>query len=849
MDLSEALNMTRTNLALTENEELDLKKEETTHDDRVRINTTEGVVGEAEVAASRMDNSIDTINSFIGGGNNANNNNIDDEEASIVNIEKEATSKKQPWKEIFLLSFSSLGAIYGDLGTSPLYTLNSIKYSQLPPNKNDIYGAISIIFWVFTIIVIFKYVCIVLMLGPNNGEGGQVAIYAKIARYLNIGPKGVTIPGGTKSMEASDLQLLKRQDTTASSINTVQSRIERIKQHPTIIRTVQSFILGACFLGCSLVMSDGLLTPTTSVLSAIGGIQIAVPSFSNTSVLAVSEVILIILFAIQQFGSKKISFLFAPIIFIWMIGLIICGTYNIAKYHPGIFAALSPHHAIRILQNGGIDVFGGAMLAITGTEAMFADIGHFGKLPIQITLTGFVYPALILCYLGQGAYLVNHPEAYTNPFFLSLPGGTGSGVYWLMFVLATLSTIIASQALILSVFSIISQLINLDCFPKLKIVHVSSQYAGKVYIPTINWLLMIGVICTTAGFKNSNNVTAAYGLGISLDFIVTSSLLVICMFYVYNANIVWPILFCLIFVPLEACMVIANLKKIPHGAWFPILMTGVAIIFLATWRWARSRKVNQEFEQRVRIEDLYPHFAAKRAEPVTLDLRLGEAIETTPATSNLSIQNPIQSDATHGLNVNTRYGVCQLQKHKGVGFMYADSFITSSPNTLPNLYAKLIESFASIPTQFIFVGIRVLSVPYIDEEDRVLMAPMKLEGHYKCILRFGFMEEIVITESLAHSIMQRVPALSAMSYTELSLFPIFHYFENDLIRCHKFQSTSSWKLINWIRRCGYEVQKLAINNIYSPLRQITQDHGQFVHYENREQEMKNKIFLGGIARI
>lgn len=218
---------------------------------------------------------------------------------------------------------------------------------------------------------------------------------------------------------------------------------------------------------------------------------------------------------------------------------------------------------------------------------------------------------------GTGTYLVKHPDAVVNPFFISLPGGTGSPVYWIMFVLSTLTSIIASQALILSVFSITSQLINLDCFPKLRVVHVSHQYAGKVYIPTVNWMLMIGVVCTAAGFQNSNNVTAAYGLGISLDLIVTSCLIIICLFYVYNTNVIWPLAFALIFIPLEACLVIANLKKVPHGAWFPLMMAVLFGTFLATWRWARSKRVEHELRQQVKIGDLYPFFQTKS---VTVDL-------------------------------------------------------------------------------------------------------------------------------------------------------------------------------------------------------------------------------------
>ncbi|AOW26317.1 potassium uptake protein [Candida albicans P76067] len=760
----------------------------------------------------------------------------DDEEdisssANSAIEEEKGVSNKQSWRKVLMLCFSSLGSIYGDLGTSPLYVLNSIKYSSYPPNKEDIYGAVSIIFYIFTIIVIFKYVLIVLFIGVNCNHGGQVAIFAKIARHLGIGPRGVSLPGAP---EASDMQLLTRQDTTTSSIKSTQTRVEKIKENPILLSFLQYFILGACFLGSALVMSDGLLTPTTSVLSAIGGIQVAVPSFSN--VLAVSEVILIVLFVAQQFGASKLSFTFAPIIFIWMIGLILCGTYNIAKYNPGIFAALSPYYAIKLLKSGSIDVFSGAMLSITGTEALFSDVSVVGRLPIQLTMGFFVYPALMLCYLGQGAYLSSHPEAYSNPFFLSIPGG--QGIYWTMFVLATLATIIASQALILSVFSISSQLINLDCFPKLKIVHLSSHQSGEVYIPVMNWLLMIGVICTTAGFKNSNNVTAAYGLGISMDFLVTSSLIIICLFYVYNANIIWPLLFLLIFVPLEVCMVVANLRKVPHGAWFPLLMAGIFFSFLCLWRWARSKKVDQEYEQRIKIGDLFPFFAAKS---ITVDLNHNEV------SPNYSLQEQQQQQVSpySKEDVVTKFGTVPLSRHPGLGFMYVDSIMTNSPNTLPQLYGKLITSFASIPSEFVFVGIRVLSIPYVNSDERILLAPMKIPGHYKCILRFGFMENVQIDKELSSKIMARIPGLSVLTPEQLHNHPIIHFFENDLIRCHQYHSGKR----NYFKKFGHLIRKTIINHIYSPLYSLTQDKGGFLWYDNEKEESEKKLFIGGISRI
>ncbi|CUM46473.1 unnamed protein product [Debaryomyces fabryi] len=786
-------------------------------------------------------------------------NDLADEESQTVES-NDSNIKQKSWRNVLFLSFTSLGGIYGDLGTSPLYVLNSIEYANSPPSQSDIYGAISLIFYVFTFIVILKYVMIVLFIGPNNGEGGQVAIYAKIARALKIGPKGVTIPGTT---ETSDLELLSRQETSRSFILNSKDRFgssSNFKNNPKLLKLIAKFILFCCFLGCSLVISDGLLTPTTSVLSAIAGIQIAKPSFDN--VLVVSEVVLVFLFVIQQFGSHKISFLFAPIIFLWLISLFICGIFNIVRYHPQIFRALSPYYAISLLQKVGIDAIGGAMLSITGTEAMFADIGHFGRLPIQLALTFFVYPILIISYLGQGAYLIEHPEDVRNPFFLSIPGGSNSGIFWVVFVLATLSTIIASQALILGVFSILSQLIKLDCFPTFRILHVSKHCRGKVYIPTINWILMIGVCCTTAGFKTSNNVTSAYGLGIAFDLIVTSTLVSICMVYVYNWNIIIPVCFVLIFVPLEAVLVISNLKKIMHGAWFPIMMASLFMIFFSFWRWARSKAVEQNFNTRTRISDLYPSFR-KVPENKTVDLSHkpedeswmdlgGEVLE-------YGIELPKVLNSNHNkLDVRSKFGSTTLQRHKGVGIMYCESsiHILQSPNTVPQIYRKLVSSFASIPSVFIFCSIRILPIPDVPNSERVLIGSMKIPGHYRCIIRFGFMEEILINSDLNNTILSAIPDVQALIKSDETIpginkvddIPILHIFENNAIRSHTY-SEEQFKTKNPFFLAARYIRRVLINQIYSPLSSITEYNDKLVSIVDEDNETEKKLLIGEVIRI
>lgn len=772
------------------------------------------------------------------------------EQGNVSDIDEEPTGpletaeppkKKSFWRHTMPLAFSSLGAIYGDIGTSPLYVLNSIKYPHKQPTERDLVCAVSVIFWIFTVIVIIKYVLIVLVFGPNNGEGGQVAIYAKIARHLKVGPKGVTIPGAP---EKSDLELLSRQDTVLSFVSSGSFMKSKgtWKQNPTVVKVVSRTVLIGCFLGCSLIISDGLLTPTTSVLGAIAGIQIAKPDFSN--VLAVSEVVLIALFAIQQLGSHRISFTFAPIVTLWLIGLIVCGLYNIIKYYPTIFKAISPHFAIEILRHGGIDVFSGAILAITGTEAMFADVGHFGKLPVQLALTCFVYPALMLCYFGQAAYIIKHPAALENPFFYSIPGGLNSGPYWIMFVLATLSTIIASQALILGVFSILSQLINLDCFPNFTIIHVSKKHVGKVYLPMVNWLLMIGVLCTTAGFKTSNNVTAAYGLGITLDLCLTTILLTICFVFVYDLNVFIAALFLLVFLPLEIIVVISNLKKIEHGAWFPIMMAGICFSFLGFWRWARSRKVDHEFALRARIDILFPSL---QRQAQTVDLGRGRS---PTRKDEDSLQDGV-AEWNEKLVVNSKFGPLPLKTYDGVAIIHCESLYQNlmSPNTVPELYLRVVSSFASLPRIVIFCSKRALSVPTVPVDERVLLGATRIEGHYRCVLRYGFAEEMVIDKELMQHILKSIPGyveLADNGSADQPEVPVLHVFDKSVVRSHTYANEPTRNVWTKTRRF---IRSVAIEHIFSPIASIFNVHGQYLKIEDEAEEAQRKLFVGGVARI
>ncbi|ODV96832.1 hypothetical protein PACTADRAFT_32331 [Pachysolen tannophilus NRRL Y-2460] len=691
---------------------------------------------------------------------------VEHHKRSILN-----SDKRDGWINVAILGFSSLGSIYGDIGTSPLYVFSSI-FPENEPSQEDVYGAAS---------------C------PNNNEGGQVAIYAKIARKLKIGPRGVKIPG---EPEADDLLVITRSETHDS---VVKSLTNRGHYHELFInKFLSKFIMGICFFGCGLVISDGLLTPTTSVLSAIDGISVAVPSFTTNDVEAVSCVIIFLLFSVQNFGSAKISFIFAPIIFIWMAILFVTGIISVSK-HPEIFKSLSPKYAIDILKREkGIDILGAVMLAVTGTEAMFADIGHFSRLSIQLTLGFVVYPCLMLAYLGEASFLLDHPDAISNVFYLSLPGGTSGGFYWFTFVIATLAAIIASQALILGVFSIVSQMIHIDCFPSFKILHVSSTNYGRIYLPVMNYILMIAVICTCVGFKTSDNVTSAYGLGIALDFFLTTTLITICMIYVYRLPFFVPLFFFIFFGSLDMCLIVAGMKKVPTGAWFTLMMSALIFIFITYWRWCRSLKINEEYNARVRIRDIFDNLKRPRLTTVRIG---GEHLDHGENESIITERKSIEPESSPKLVVNLGDGVkVDVTRYSGVGIMYTNVMHTlNSPNTVPQLFKHLVSSFPALPETFIFLGVRIASYPYVSEEERVVVEPMRtLPGFYRCVLRFGFMDTVKVDNILIAEIIFRIrdrlideeetdERIEDLLNPDGSLaFNVVHIFEKEIILSKKF---------------------------------------------------------------
>ncbi|KAF2298521.1 hypothetical protein GH714_023953 [Hevea brasiliensis] len=407
-------------------------------------------------------------------------------------------SKAFSWSVILHLAFQSIGIVYGDIGTSPLYVYSSTFTDGIGHN-DDILGVLALILYTITLIPLVKYVLIVLR-ANDNGDGGTFALYSLVCRYAKVG----LIP----SQQAEDREVSNFQLELPSKS---MKRATKLKSKLENSKFAKFFLLFATMLGTSMVIGDGVLTPCISVMSAVGGIKQATTKMTDNMIVWISVVILICLFMVQRFGTDKVGYAFAPIICVWfaMIGGI--GVYNFFKYDPAVIKALNPKYIVDYFKRNKDKAWislGGIVLAITGTEALFADVGHFTVRSIQISMCTVTYPALLCAYTGQAAFLRKHNDLVSETFYKSIP----DPLYWPMFAVAVMASIIASQAMISGTFSIIQQSLSLGCFPRVKIVHTSTKYEGQVYIPEINYLLMIACVAVTLGFRSTTNMAMHMGL-------------------------------------------------------------------------------------------------------------------------------------------------------------------------------------------------------------------------------------------------------------------------------------------------------------------------------------------------
>ncbi|KAJ0975903.1 hypothetical protein J5N97_017868 [Dioscorea zingiberensis] len=592
---------------------------------------------------------------------------MDEEAGRLKNMYRE---RKFSYLLVLRLAFQSLGVVFGDLGTSPLY----VFYNTFPhgvDDKEDIIGALSLIIYSLTLIPLLKYVFIVLR-ANDGGQGGTFALYSLLCRHAKVN----TIPNQHRTDE--ELTTYSRRTYDESSL------AAKIKKWIEAHSYKKNILLILVLIGTCMAIGDGILTPAISVLSASGGIKVDHPKMSNDVVILVAVVILVGLFSMQHYGTDKVGWLFAPIVLLWFILIGSIGALNIWKYDSSVLKAYSPVFIYRYLKKGHWASLGGIMLSITGTEALFADLCHFPVLAVQIAFTCIVFPCLLLAYTGQAAYIMNHQGDVVNAFYHSIP----DGIYWPVFIVATLAAIIASQATISATFSIIKQALALGCFPRVNVVHTSKKFLGQIYIPDINWVLMILCIAVTAGFKNQSQIGNAYGTAVVIVMLVTTLLMIPIMLLVWRSHWILVILFAGLSLLVELTYFSAVLFKIDQGGWVPLVIAAAFLVIMYVWHYGTVKRYEFEMHSKVSMAWI---------------LGLGPSLG--------------------------------LVRVPGIGFVY-----TELASGVPHIFSHFITNLPAIHSVVVFVCVKFLPVYTVPVDERFLVKRIGPKNFhmFRCVARYGY---------------------------------------------------------------------------------------------------------------
>lgn len=536
------------------------------------------------------------------------------------------------------LALAALGVVYGDIGTSPLYAMKEVfggAHHPVPITPEHILGILSVIFWSLLVVVALKYVVFV-MRADNRGEGGIMALMALVLR------------GAANRPYSGGLMLLG-------------------------------------LFGAALFYGDCVITPAISVLSAVEGLEIATPAF-KPYILPISLAVLVGLFVVQKHGTTKIGVLFGPIMVLWFATLGILGMISIA-HNPQVLAALNPAHAFHYFMRDPVMGFfslGAAVLVLTGGEALYADMGHFGRKPVQLAWFGLVLPGLVLNYYGQGALLLSDPEAIANPFYHLAPE-------WMllpMVGLATLATIIASQAVISGTYSITRQAIQLGYSPRMEVQHTSRDEIGQIYLPGINWGLMVAVALLVIGFGSSSNLAAAYGIAVTGTMVITTILAFIVVRNVWQWSLPFSLLVAGGFLAVDLVYFAANAVKIQAGGWFPLLLGFSIFMLMATWK--KGRKL------------------------------LYSRLSTEAMSINTFVDNISQS------SVATIPGTA--------------IFMTPNADMAPHALLHSLKHYKSLHERVVILTVETLDIPHVETEQKVLVERLN-DRFYRVKVKFGFMDQ------------------------------------------------------------------------------------------------------------
>ncbi|KAG8965644.1 hypothetical protein FRC03_000339 [Tulasnella sp. 419] len=620
------------------------------------------------------------------------------------------------------LSFQTLGIIYSDIGTSPLYVLNGIWPSGGPiPSKEDVIGGVSAVIWSLALVPLIKYVLITLRFGTIEGEGGTFAL------FHGIFPPEYHSPDDDRTLTGGS--------ALDKSVST-QSSAERLAP-------LKWVLLPWTLFGTALTLSDGMLTPAVSVTSAVGGIAVTRPSVAD-SITGISIAFLVPLFLVQQFGTHRLAFAFGPITCIWFLLLAGTGIANIVSY-PGIFRAFDPSRAIMLfVRTRNYDYLAGILLAVTGCEALFANLGQFTMGSIQLTFAAFVFPSLVLAYLGQGAKLIADPEnIIENVFYASIPGGRGSALFWIVYVVAILATMITAS------FSVVQQLINFRSLFPLRMVYTSEVVQGQIYIPTINYLMMIGTIALVGAFQNLTNLTNAYGFAVSTVMIITTTLVALQCHYVKMLPWIVAVAFFVIFGFIDALFWGASLKKVPHGAWVTLMLGVLIAAVLVFWTWAKGLEDRfdganrKNLRQFLVLDDAIVRAKGDTTRVVSTVGHVGSLSEGLPRTKT------VEEDEIEDLSATPSHKlwlVSEDEKQEKSELarlpICAVFHKLSSGRGVPHTFYGFLRQWPALPRVTIFLSVRIVNVPRVHIQQRYTVTKVRsLEGFYGVTYALGFRDK------------------------------------------------------------------------------------------------------------
>lgn len=543
------------------------------------------------------------------------------------------------------LAMAALGVAYGDIGTSPLYTIKEIfgaGHHPVPITHENVLGMMSLILWSLLVVVTLKYLVMILR-ADNKGEGGIMALMALVLRSVGDVPYSRAL-----------------------------------------------MLLG--LFGAALFYGDSVITPAISVLSAVEGLEVAAPGL-EPFVIPITLGLLVALFMVQRHGTARVGKFFGPIMLLWFATLGVIGIVNVIK-EPEVLHALSPHHAILFFIEQpllGFFSLGASILALTGAEALYADMGHFGRKPIQLAWFGLVLPALVLNYFGQGALLLDDPSAIENPFYRAVP----EWALYPMIGLAAAATVIASQAVISGAYSMTRQAIQLGYAPRLLVQHTSSDEQGQIYLPAVNWALLIVVVALVLGFKSSSNLAAAYGIAVTGTMLISTVLAYVVVTRIWRWHWLLGALVIGAFLTVDVAYFASNMLKVKDGGWFPLVLA--ACVFFAMTTWKRGRKL---LNQRL----------AEDALPLDLFIQGTGGVTIVPGTA---------------------------------------IFLTSQPNAVPHALLHSIKHYKCLHQRIVLLHARTHDEPHIGDEGRASVQRIN-DQFYTVGINFGFMDELDLPGALVH---------------------------------------------------------------------------------------------------